>query len=676
MTRRGRTYTIWQKSVVDFVGARLSLPSALPLLVVLSLVLILAAGIAAPLTPARAQDRDFSEVDAYLTALMAEYDIPGTSIALVESGSVVYTQGYGVRSTETADPVTADSLFCIGSVSKSVTAAGIALLVDQGKLDLDTPIVEYVPDFKLSDPDATAKLTLRHLLSQSSGLPGTDVQWYTGELADQQAVIEHIATLSLTAQPGEKYQYENYNYVIAAHVLEQVTGQPWADFLREQLFVPLDMPTAVFDVPSMQESADFAAPHSLDLRDGMQPIPFRETIDLIGPAGSINASAREMAQYTLFQLGDGTVNGQRLMSQALLDEMHTQQVAFPADDAQQSKTSFRSAGYSLGWVNGSFRGYPLVWHNGSIDGYYSFVILVPSRQIGITVLTNSQGPSEIMAQVSALALMQWMIEGTLDPELDDTANQEIGYDPAAQQALLDSARSYQPDPAALDRLIGPYTSAFAQISIASRDGTLVMDVDAGTGLQSLEIVPYEEDGFLIEGFVSRGYFNILTFTATDDGTVLLSLDGQRIAQRLAEGVSLATYTDPQNRFTATIPLGLTPQEDQPLAAFISADPEGVFVVAATDAAAENLAASAQAFVAQLHPDFELAAADRRDFQTPDGRTWTQYIYTLSEERLLVVLALREGSTDYFISLEAASSAIQTLAVPLQDLLLSFQISGS
>ncbi len=636
-------------------------------LVIMTLIVVLAAGMA----PARAQDRDFGVVDDYIQALMAEYDVAGTSIALVEDGSVVYTQGYGVRSTTTGDPVTPDTLFCIGSVTKSVTAAGIELLVDQGQLDLDTPIIEYVPDFKLSDPDATAKLTLRHLLAQTSGLPGTDAAWYLGNLADQQAVLDHIATLPLTAQPGEKYQYDNYNYVLAGHVLEQVTGQTWEDFIREQLFAPLDMRSAAFDVPSMQASPNFAAPHTMDLRNGLQPMPFRETLDLIAPAGALNLSVNDLAQYMLFQLGDGSP----VMAQARLDEMHTQQAAFPTADAQQDQTTFMSVGYSLGWMNGFFRGYPLVWHNGSIDGYYTFVLMVPPLHLGIAVLTNTQGPSELMSQVAALALMRWMTEDTLDTQIDDVVNQQTGYDPSTRQIMLGQARNYQLNPAALDPLVGDYTSSFAEISVVNEDGTLYLDVDQGAGLQHLEMVPFEDGGFLINDIPARGYFSQFNFAIADDGTITLYQEGQKIAQRLPEGVTLATYADPQGRFTVTIPLGLAQQATQPVATFVSADPLGVFTLSATDATAETLTASALALVQLLHPDFTQAAASQGDFQMPDGRTWTQYIYTVTADRALVVLALREGSTDYFITLEAANTAIQTLAGPLQELLLNLQITG-
>jgi hypothetical protein len=281
-----------------------------------------------------------------------------------------------------------------------------------------------------------------------------------------------------------------------------------------------------------------------------------------------------------------------------------------------------------------------------------------------------------MSQVAALALMQWMIEGTLDEQLDDTVNQQTGYDPATRQIMLGQARNYQPDPAVLDRLIGDYTSSFAQISVVSDGDILYLDVDQGAGLQHLEMVPYEDGGFLITDIPARGYFSQFNFDIAADGTITLYQEGQKIAQRLPAGVTLATYADPQGRFTITIPLGLAQQATQPVATFVSADPLGVFTISATEASAETLTASAQVLVQLLHPDFTQAAVNQRDFQMPDGRTWTQYIYTVTADRSLVVLALREGSTDYFLSLEAANTAIQTLAGPLQELLLNLQITGS
>ena len=128
---------------------------------------------------------------------MALYDIPGASVALVQQGEVLYVQGYGVRSTATGDPVTPDTLFAIGSITKSFTALGVLQLVDQGRITLDAPVITYLPNFTLSDPSATQQVTVRQLLAQTSGLPGgDDTPWYSGQITTLQEAVDYAAKLT------------------------------------------------------------------------------------------------------------------------------------------------------------------------------------------------------------------------------------------------------------------------------------------------------------------------------------------------------------------------------------------------------------------------------------------------------------------------------------------------
>src|SRR5689334_555953 len=165
---------------------------------------------------------DFGPVDATIQDLMALYDVPGVAVGLIKDGKVIYTRGYGVRNTQTQQPVTEDTIFAIGSVSKSFTALDIAQLVDAGKLNLDAPVITYLPDFKLSDPTATRQLTLRHLLSHTSGVPPFD-DWYTTPARDRKQIVDDMASVPITALPGKVWQYTNQNFVVPAYVLQQVT---------------------------------------------------------------------------------------------------------------------------------------------------------------------------------------------------------------------------------------------------------------------------------------------------------------------------------------------------------------------------------------------------------------------------------------------------------------------
>jgi CubicO group peptidase (beta-lactamase class C family) len=186
-----------------------------------------------------ADPRDARAVDALIARQMSTYHVPGAALALIQDRRVVLEQGYGFRDLATNAPVTSGTLFNIGSILKSFTALGVAQLVDQHQVDLDAPVVRYIPDLRLSDPQATQEVTLRQLLSHTSGLPADD-QW------PRQVIVQEFATMPITAQPGTRFQYCTRCVVLAAYVLERVTGQSWEAYTRTHIFEPIGMTTTGF----------------------------------------------------------------------------------------------------------------------------------------------------------------------------------------------------------------------------------------------------------------------------------------------------------------------------------------------------------------------------------------------------------------------------------------------
>src|SRR5215467_9595297 len=216
----------------------------------------IAAVVGASSTPASAEAPvDTRAVDTMMLRLMAAHNVPGAALVLIRGGGIVLEKGYGVRDLATHALVTAQTLFNIGSISKSFTALAIAQLVDQHQLDLDTPIIGYAPDVRLSEPRVTRTVTLRQLLSHSSGLP-PDEQWPRQVPPSRQGIIREFATMPITAEPGTRFQYCSRCVVLAAYVLERVTSQTWETYTRTQIFAPLGMTTASFGPSGLQRSTD------------------------------------------------------------------------------------------------------------------------------------------------------------------------------------------------------------------------------------------------------------------------------------------------------------------------------------------------------------------------------------------------------------------------------------
>ena len=477
----------------------------------------------APPPTATLQLSAFPDVDSFVTGLMALYDIPGAGIALVQNGEVLYVQGYGVRSTATAAPVTPDTLFAIGSVTKSFTALGVLQLVDQGLIALDTPVITYLPNFTLADPGATQQVTARQLLAQTSGLPGgNDAPWYSGQITTLQEAVAYAATLPLAAAPGTVHSYSNYNYAIAGYLIAQVTGQSWADYTRDRILNPLGITDATFDIQTMQQAPDRAVPHSLDILKGMQPIPF-VSLAGIASAGALNVSARDMGSYVLLQLG--TFSGQQLISSAMLNEMHTQQAAY-GPQPPVGPTGFQTNGYALGWFTASFNGRQVLWHNGSIDGFYAIVMFIPSENVGVAVLSNAGlGTGSLFALAAGLGLLEQLMGVQPTRDVVAALNQEAAFDPLDRQSKLDAARAYHADPAEWAPLLGDYSGAAGTFRVEGRDGKLVLNQPSGDESQPLELIPYSPTGFLAPNHDRDGLIITYLFVSGDNGQIVLLRDG-------------------------------------------------------------------------------------------------------------------------------------------------------
>lgn len=462
-----------------------------------------------------AETLDTETIDALVSGMMADYDVPGFSLAIVKDGEVIYAQGYGVRNIETGEPITPDTQFHVGSVSKSFTSLAVAQQVDAGTLDLDTPIVTYLPDFTLTDVEAAQNLTLRHLLSNAAGFQPEDVPWYAGNVQTMAEVVAHIQTLPVHAQPGITYVYNNLGYTLAGYVLEQVTGTPYAEYLDTNIFEPLGMTEATADFEAMQQTENHITPHLLDVREGVKPIAFFDNMDAIAPAGAVSASALEMANYAIFQLGNGTFNGEAIVSETMLTEMHTAQIA----------------DYALGWVVGEQAGYQTVWHNGSMDGFGALVGLVPAENLGVVGLMNADYIDN-GGFLDALVLRVVEITLGVEPETDTITaiTTGSGIDPVARKARFEAARSFEADSATYVPYVGDYVSMFGDISVELREDQSLWFIVTTQGIeQAFELVEFEPGKFIANG---HGLFNsVFEFQPGRQDTLRLVQDSIPVAEK-------------------------------------------------------------------------------------------------------------------------------------------------
>jgi CubicO group peptidase (beta-lactamase class C family) len=342
-------------------------------------------GVAAP---SRAQSAtQWSSLDNFITSAMHQAKVPGMAVGIVQDGKAVYVKGFGVRNIQTGRPVTPETLFDIGSCTKAFTAAAVAMLVDRGKMQWDGRVNQYIPFFHLYDPLADENVTMRDLLTHRTGLQGTDLLWY-GTSYSLPEIIHRVGLIKPDAGFRTVFQYQNVMYATAGYAVGEVSGGTWQDFVRQNIFTPLDMSGADFSATDAQQAPDYATPHR-ELPDGsVTVIPWRN-IDSVAPAGSINSGVDDMTKWIAMQLNDGAAGGKQLISKKSMEEMHTPQIVVPGGG--EFNMFFPAAGqmsYGMGWFIQDYHGHRLLLHPGDIDGFASLVVLIPDVNTGFVILSN------------------------------------------------------------------------------------------------------------------------------------------------------------------------------------------------------------------------------------------------------------------------------------------------
>lgn len=317
----------------------------------------------------------------------AALEVPGVAVAIVEDGEVVFSAGFGKRDVEKDLPVDEHTLFAIGSSSKAFTTFVLSTLVDQGKLEWDQPVHQWMPDLKLEDEVANERITPRDLVTHRSGLPRHDLMWYSDPTRTRADLVRRIRFLAPSKDFRTDFQYNNLMLLTAGVLIERVTGGTWEDAVRSRVLAPLGMTHTEFSVKESAADADHAEPYAIR-DDKVVKIPFHD-ISQIGPAGSINSCVADMASWVRLHLSDGTIDGKKLSSTASLANLHAPVMALPA--APGDPDGARSVGYALGWFVDEYHGQRRVHHGGNIDGFSALVSLVPERRLGMVVLTNLDG---------------------------------------------------------------------------------------------------------------------------------------------------------------------------------------------------------------------------------------------------------------------------------------------
>ena len=334
-----------------------------------------------------------ADLDGYVAQVMKAFEVPGLSVAVVKDGKVLLARGYGVRRMGDPAPVDGKTQFGIASNTKIFTATALALLVEEGKLAWDAPVIRYLPGFAMYDPFVTRELTIRDLLVHRSGLGlgAGDLLWWPPSTYTRKEVAQRLRYIKPATSFRSAYAYDNVLYSVAGEVIEAVSGLSWEDFVATRILAKVGMAASDVRHSAAGGRGNVAGTHAR-IDGTVRPIaPFLS--DNTNPAGGIMAGAEDMAKWVMVQLDSGrTADGSRLFSTRTTRELWTIvtpiPVGEPAPELRELRSNFN--GYALGLGVRDFRGRKMLTHTGGLPGYLSRVSMLPELGLGVVVLTNQE----------------------------------------------------------------------------------------------------------------------------------------------------------------------------------------------------------------------------------------------------------------------------------------------
>lgn len=320
-----------------------------------------------------------------------DFRAPGVSVVILRDDKIIYLHGEGVRTLGKPTPVTPDTLFAIASCSKAFTATLAASLVAEGKMSWDDNVRKHLSWFHLQDPLANRDITVRDLLCHRTGLPRHDAVRYRAPWGRDE-IVRRMAALEPKWPFRTRFEYANLPFVAAGLALENAEKRPLADIVHLRLLKPLGMTRTVMRAEDAQKDGDCSDPHRWTKGDMSERI---EVIDRYmqnyDGAGGLNSCARDMGQWLRFQLNEGKLDSQQLLTVAALRETHAPQIPIPRDGVYRAlfpEDDFHQVSYGLGWRVADYQGNRLIAHSGGIDGFRSHCCFMPEKRLGLAVLCN------------------------------------------------------------------------------------------------------------------------------------------------------------------------------------------------------------------------------------------------------------------------------------------------
>ncbi|MFN8446165.1 MAG: serine hydrolase domain-containing protein [Caldilineaceae bacterium] len=335
-----------------------------------------------------------NQIDTLVKTVLDKNQVPGAALGIVQGGELVYAKGFGVSELGSQTPVTPESVFFMASISKSFTGMAIMQLVEEGKIDLDTPVTTYLPYFSMADPLAKG-ITIRQLVSHTSGMADYG-DWMADATApekrtDDKALEDYVRSFSdgsLLFSPGQGWSYSNSGFDTLGDVIAKVSGQSYEAYVQEHILTPLGMSESTFLLSDV-DSAALITPHTWDKEGNAVTQSFYPYLRKHAPSATLFSTVRDMARFAVANMNHGELHGVRILSKATYDEMWSPQAASTWAELFGPQTT----NYGFGWWVGTFHDQPIIGNYGAEAGFQSHLAIFPDQNFAVIVMVNAYDPA-------------------------------------------------------------------------------------------------------------------------------------------------------------------------------------------------------------------------------------------------------------------------------------------
>ncbi len=462
--------------------------------------------------------------DEYVESAMQKAELPGMAIGVVRDGKPVLLKGYGVRKLGDPAKVDQDTLFQIGSTTKAFTAAGLAMLVDEGKLKWDAPVRTYMPDFQMYEPYVSHEISVRDLLSHRSGLAEGEGDLLIIAKTDLSAkeLVQRMKYMKPLWSFRSHWAYCNLCFLAAGQLIPAITGQSWQDFIRLRIFMPLGMDHTVNTLDGLRHSTNAATAHT-KIDGVLKTVPW-DSVDSAAPAGAIASSVNDMSKWIAVQLAHGKLpdGTTRLFSEDSSQEMWSAASFMPIYLSSEPVLQKHFNEYGLGWVLRDYRGHKIVSHGGGVLGMITDLVLIPDLNAGFVILSNADANGNVAVDAVELRLLDALM-GAEDKDWISfyQANwqaEKAQADAAEKQDAAKRDASRKPS-LSLQGYAGSYHDDwFVDVNLSVEDGHLILNSPRAPRLTA-DLEPWQGDSFVAnfrEKSVPKAY---VYFSLKPDGSI-------------------------------------------------------------------------------------------------------------------------------------------------------------